>query len=710
VNGEQMTLVNGQLQAIVNGQLLALVNGQLKALVNGQLTPLANGQLLAIVNGDLQPILNGQLVAIVNGQLMVLQNGELQIAQDLSLSNGQLQALVNGQLQAIVNGQLKALVNGIVTDVPVNSFNMVNGQLQALVNGQLVAYVNGQLLALVNGQLKALVNGSGVSVQNVTQLANGQLKALVNGVYIPIANGQLQALVNGQLLAMVNGQLMAIVNGEVTFVVFQNGQLKALVNGELAPFVNGQLKAIVNGELQAVNSYSIVNGQLQAIVNGETWVYPNGQLKALVNGLLQPLVNNFDVSGANNNAKTVVLVDEDDINLQYGDVGGMFSMNMITGLEAGYQQLIPGAFVNENVDVTYEPGTVLITKKPLTISAENKTKNAGEPNPPFTFTYNGFAYDETEGILCQPLQIPPTTKSIDQLERRTTYTNVQINGTSNVYYATPGEPLSLTGDWSKVYFTDIIPGYVPYCPGCITQNYIGMTNDEFTGNNWDVCYDVTGLGQQAGVINNSFAAPLRPGVYYITQQSSWNYFCYQFGHMLHDQIARDAIAVVIVNPSTGITGNTTVTDESPAGVYPVVIGGCYFNPNYRIIFQDGSLTVGETNTLRTRNNPVTSQTQTQGQSQVQVTEKSVGKPVSRIERDMLYPNPASSIVRLELKDDVKTIKDIKVYDGVGGLNATASRKINDGVYEINVSGLSPGMYIIEARTTAGIRTFKFLKM
>ena len=94
-----------------------------------------------------------------------------------------------------------------------------------------------------------------------------------------------------------------------------------------------------------------MNGQFQAIVNGETWVYPNGQLKALVNGQLQPLVNNFDVSGTNNNAKTLVLVDEDDINLQFGDVGGMISMNMITGLEAGYQTLIPGAFVNETFEV-----------------------------------------------------------------------------------------------------------------------------------------------------------------------------------------------------------------------------------------------------------------------------------------------------------------------------------------------------------------------
>ena len=411
VNGQLMALVNGQLQAIVNGQTLSIVNGQLQALVNGQLMPLVNGQLQAMVNGQLQAMVNGQLVALVNGQLMALVNGELQIVQELTLVNGQLQALVNGQLQALVNGQLQAMVNGVVTNIPNANITLVNGQLQAMVNGQLQALVNGQLQALVNGQLQPLVNGAAVAVQSVRQLVNGQLQALVNGTSIPIANGQLQALVNGQLLAMVNGQLMALVNGELTFAVFSNGQLQALVNGQLQALVNGQLQAMVNGQLQALvnnvnlgvdNSYRIVNGQLQALVNGQTWAYANGQLLALVNGQLQALVNNFDVSGTNNNAKTLVLVDQDDITKQSGDVGGMFAMNMITGLNAGTQTLIPGGFVNENFEVTYGLGQVEILKAPLIAKANDTTKVYGDPNPAFRVSYSGFAYGEGVGNITAP--------------------------------------------------------------------------------------------------------------------------------------------------------------------------------------------------------------------------------------------------------------------------------------------------------------------
>ena len=74
----------------------------------------------------------------------------------------------------------------------------------------------------------------------------------------------------------------------------------------------------------------------------------------------------------------MVAIDEDDINLQAGDVGGMFSMNMITGLDVGSQYIIPAAFVNENFEVTYGLGELVIYKKILEITADDKTKNEGE--------------------------------------------------------------------------------------------------------------------------------------------------------------------------------------------------------------------------------------------------------------------------------------------------------------------------------------------
>ncbi|MEI9944339.1 MAG: T9SS type A sorting domain-containing protein [Chitinophagaceae bacterium] len=216
------------------------------------------------------------------------------------------------------------------------------------------------------------------------------------------------------------------------------------------------------------------------------------------------------------------------------------------------------------------------------------------------------------------------------------------------------------------------------------------------GNTFDICFDVSGTGSFGGSLNQTFNAPARPGVYYITQESTWWYSCYQFGHLLQDQVIQNAIAMVIVNPVTiGITTNTTATDASPAGDYPIVIGGGYFNPNYRIIYKDGTLTVSNFEAPTAARGAVT---------QVQSIQEAT---VTRVRKDILYPNPASSSIRLQLKDDLQTANGITVYDVVGKINVPSVKKINDGDYELNVSSLPKGIYIIEAKTVSGIKTFKF---
>ena len=766
VNGEEMQLVNGQLQAMVNGQLLAIVNGQLQALVNGQLMPLVNGQLLAMANGQLQPMVNGQLLAMVNGQLMALVNGELQTVQDLTISNGQLQAIVNGQLQAIVNGQLQAMVNGILTEIDTDDITLVNGQLQAIVNGQLQAMVNGQLQAMVNGQLQPLVNGDAIAADSVIQITNGQLQAMVNGTFVPIANGQLQALVNGQLLAMVNGQLMVSENGKVNFAVFVNGQLQAMVNGQLQAIVNGQLQAMVNGQLQDVESTTIVNGQLQAVVNGQTWTYANGQLLAIVNGQLQPLVNSFNVSGNNDNSKTLVLVDEDDITEQGGSIGSMFPVNMITSLDVGTQTLVPGAFLNNNYEVTYglgeveilpalliakadsttkqygddnpefsvayfdfvydddavsinepEPvsfadsttgvgnysvvlrggdatnytllpqeGNLEITPAPLTVTADNKTWIIGEPQPELTISYEGFKNNDNELNVCVPYTVPPSPVTLSQLERATTYSNVQINDASHVYQAQPGQLLTLTGSWYQVF----IDPNNPYCPGCVTQLYIGMIGDDGVVLFSD-CYDVSGLGDHSGIINKQFNAPQTPGVYYITQVSSWEYNCYDNGAGYPGNSPSDAFAVVVVNVENEIiTATTTANEDSSPGNYPITLIPCnQYNPNYEVSLVEGTLTVSNA---------------TGGRSRIsQPTEESI------VKADKIYPNPTHGILRLEMQQELASLSDIQVFDVIGKQYLIKHKKINQGIYEIDVSGLSEGMYLLRIKQADKISTFKFIK-
>jgi len=81
-----------------------------------------------------------------------------------------------------------------------------------------------------------------------------------------------------------------------------------------------------------------------------------------------------------------------------------------------------------------------------------------------------------------------------------------------------------------------------------------------------------------------------------------------------------------------------------------------------------------------------------------------------ITKDLVYPNPASNTIRLQLTEDVVNINEIQVMSTMGKVNKTMTRKIDDGVYELNISGLPKGLYFLKARTPEGIKTFKFVKM
>jgi gliding motility-associated-like protein len=52
--------------------------------------------------------------------------------------------------------------------------------------------------------------------------------------------------------------------------------------------------------------------------------------------------------------------------------------------------------------------TLTVNKKMLTVTADNKTKIFGEPNPTFTYTITGFVNGETEAVLTTPVSISAT--------------------------------------------------------------------------------------------------------------------------------------------------------------------------------------------------------------------------------------------------------------------------------------------------------------
>ena len=67
-------------------------------------------------------------------------------------------------------------------------------------------------------------------------------------------------------------------------------------------------------------------------------------------------------------------------------------------LPAMYPLLYREGFSN-NYSFTYVSGTLTITKAALTVTADDKTRAYGDPNPPFTLSYSGFVNGDNASVI-----------------------------------------------------------------------------------------------------------------------------------------------------------------------------------------------------------------------------------------------------------------------------------------------------------------------
>ena len=127
-----------------------------------------------------------------------------------------------------------------------------------------------------------------------------------------------------------------------------------------------------------------------------------------------------------------------------------------------------------NFNVTFVPGTLTITKAPLTIKAGTYTRKQGEVNPEFTLSYEGFKNDETKDVLtvqptvsCDatessvPGEYPVTVSGAEATNYEITY----VNGTLIVTAASFKLTYLVDGEVYKTYDieygTAITPEPVP---------------------------------------------------------------------------------------------------------------------------------------------------------------------------------------------------------------------------------------------------------
>ncbi len=147
------------------------------------------------------------------------------------------------------------------------------------------------------------------------------------------------------------------------------------------------------------------------------------------------------------------------------------------------------------------------------------------------------------GAVCTTGTITlPVTRTV--LERNMQFTTLSINGaavtsgggTNNVY-VNGGQPFQITYNYTAT------PAGA-YCPGCVTQIYMGMNNGT-APNGFTYCFAANVPQSSSGSgTTPPITAPLTPGIYYVTLNGTWDYSCYSAVNFSTNAV--DAIATIIV--------------------------------------------------------------------------------------------------------------------------------------------------------------------
>jgi hypothetical protein len=269
----------------------------------------------------------------------------------------------------------------------------------------------------------------------------------------------------------------------------------------------------------------------------------------------------------------------------------------------GDYEVIPTGLRSDNYAIGFAAGTLTVSRAPLTVRADGKTKVYGAALPPFTASYEGFVLHEGPDVLGGTLSLTTTA------------------GASSVVGAYPIKPAGLT---SANYAITFVNGTLDVTPAPLTvraedkSKIYGAPLPAFTA-----AYQGFVLGEGPGVLGGSltFTTPATVdsvvGQYSLTPSglTSSNYrITFVDGTLKVTpaplKIHADDKERLVGKPNPPLTVSyeglvlddtgadldvapsvtTTAVLTSPEGVYPIVVGGAS-DANYTIEHVNGQLTV-----------------------------------------------------------------------------------------------------------------------
>ena len=380
---------------LVNGQAVVIVNGQAVQIVNGQAVQIVNGQAVVIVNGQAVQIVNGQAIQIVNGQAVVIVN---------NLTNDQVDDLgflaTTSSLLEARTLKSSVVVNGI--SVP-QSTNVVDITQESILNFK----HNSAQTTLIN----SISNVAPKGMVDELSYTNGQAVQIVNGQAVQIVNGQAVQIVNGQAVQIVNGQAVVIVNGEPIPIVSALNRTAVIINNQdIGQGVNA-FKSLNMVTGLDVGEQFIIPAAFSS--NNFDISYGPGKLTIL------PATLTIQTSDLSKAYGTDLILDDKNFSITSGALMYSDAIESVTLKSNGsaksaspgtYPIVVGPAVMKEgqklsNYIITYINGKLTVGKAPVIVKANDTSKIYGNPNPVFTVTFSGLLNGETpenSGISGKP--------------------------------------------------------------------------------------------------------------------------------------------------------------------------------------------------------------------------------------------------------------------------------------------------------------------
>jgi hypothetical protein len=294
--------------------------------------------------------------------------------------------------------------------------------------------------------------------------------------------------------------------------------------------------------------------------------------------------------------------------------------------------------------------------------------------------------------------VAPTTVVRNYAGRTVTFNNINVNGTGAASaIVAPGSPVTVTTDWNSQYTST-------YCPGCVTQYYIGVK---------DLAIDCMWNGGTAYSINGqsgslSFTAPATPGVYVVQFGGSLQYSCTTTAGQISDS-GIGALAYIYVAPP--LTGSPVYYDAS------IYADNCDPNPSINLVKGLASGEIFPTgDTLVTYEVTDASGNTATCSFVVTVEDPTAAPPVAAAPVDeasldfKAYPVPFNSDVTVKYNFEFDTDVTVEVYDTKGLLvlsKKAAYKAGGDATMPLRINGADQ-MYYVKLITNKGTITKKVL--